>query len=337
MSDNSHIELGHGAGGRAMRSLIRDTIAPLLDNPHLSPLRDGAVLGLASSDIVFTTDSYVVHPVEFPGGDLGKLAICGTVNDLLVMGAEPRYLSLAFILEEGLPLELFARLLNSAAQTAREAGVQIVTGDTKVVPRGQCDLMFVNTSGIGLYPLGHGLCSAPVVAGDAIIVTGSLGDHAVAILNARDGISLDIPTLSDCAALTGLIGSVLTKHGGVKWMRDPTRGGAAAVLSELTEEFPLGVIIDEAAVPVASATMAVCELLGYEPLHLANEGKVIMVVERESADVVLDTLRRHPQGVQAARIGTLTSDMPRMVRVRTAAGGMRRLQRPAGELLPRIC
>jgi hydrogenase expression/formation protein HypE len=337
MSSNSYIELGHGAGGRVMRSLIRDIIAPALDNPLLAPLRDGARLSLPGTDAVFTTDSYVIQPLVFPGGDLGKLAVCGTVNDLLVMGAEPKYLSLALILEDGLPLATLRMVLESAAAAARTAGVQIVTGDTKVVPRGACDQMFVNTAGIGNYPLGYGLDADTPMAGDKIIVSGTLGDHAIAVLGARDGVKLAIPIRSDCAALTELIGRVLRAHTCVKWMRDPTRGGAAAVLTELTEEFPVGVMVDEAALPVRAAVQGVCELLGYEPLHLANEGKVIMVVAHAAADAVLSTMRAHADGRDAAIIGTITADAPGMVRVQTTAGGLRRLQRPAGELLPRIC
>ena len=320
-----------------MRALIRDIIAPRFESPHLAPLRDGARLGLPGTEIVFTTDSYVVQPIDFPGGDLGTLAVCGTVNDLLVMGARPRFLSLALIIEEGLPLATLQRILESIARTARVAGVEIVTGDTKVVPRGHCDQLFINTAGIGSYPLGFGLCPDPVAPGDAIIVSGTLGDHAIAILSARDGLALNIPTRSDCAPLTDLISAALTAHSGIKWMRDPTRGGVAAVLSELCEEFPLGVQIDETALPVQPATTAVCELLGYEPLHLANEGKVIMVVDRDSAPQVLATLRAQSDGANAAVIGELSSDLPGMVRLKTAAGGIRRLQRPAGELLPRIC
>lgn len=320
-----------------MRTLIRDMFAAKLNNSELAKLADGARLTLQQSEIVFTTDSYVVQPIEFAGGDLGKLAVCGTVNDLLVMGAEPRYLSLAFILEEGLELSVLERLVESVAVTAKRAGVEIVTGDTKVVPRGQCDRVFINTAGIGSVPHGLGLSADPIEEGDVIIVSGTIGEHAIAILGAREELKFESHVRSDCAPLVELIGALLKRHTGVKWMRDPTRGGMAAVLDELSQEQDCGVLIRETAVPVRSETKAVCELLGFDPMHLANEGKVVMVVAQSQANEILNTMQACQDGVHAAQIGEITRDNAGLVRVVTEFGGIRRLQRPSGELLPRIC
>ena len=277
------------------------------------------------------------RPVEFPGGNIGKLSICGTVNDLAVMGARPLYLSAGFILEEGFDKNVLERIVVSAAETARRAGVEIVTGDTKVVQHGDCDGIFINTAGIGIRPLGKGLSVEPIAPGDVIIISGSAGDHGIAILAAREGLDFQVSIESDCAPLNDLIGMVLQECGGVKWMRDPTRGGVAAVLTELVEENAYGALIYETEIPVKEEVNAVCELLGFDPLHLANEGKVILVVKEEDSELALAKLRRHPLGNSAAIIGRVTEEGAGYVRVETEVGGIRRLQRPAGELLPRIC
>ncbi len=337
MFTDGRITLDHGAGGTTMRNLIQDVFMKSFDNPELSALADGAKLTLPSAQIVFTTDSYVVQPLVFPGGDLGKLAVCGTVNDLLVMGAQPLYLSLGMIIEEGLPLELLKKIVSSIAQTAVEANVAIVTGDTKVVPRGQCDQLFINTSGIGSLPLGNGLSAEPIMAGDAIIVSGTLGDHAMAILSARNGLTVSHSLVSDCAPLVELIGAVLKTHTTVKWMRDATRGGVAAVLDELSSGFLCGIEIHESRIPSADATRAICELLGFDPLHLANEGKIVAVVAKEHAESVIATMRATNHGKNASIIGEVISNGKPGVRVVTSSGGTRKLQRPSGELLPRIC
>lgn len=331
------ITLDHGAGGTTMRGLIQDLFLKSFDNTELSALADGAKLSLPTSQIVFTTDSYVVQPLFFPGGDLGKLAVCGTVNDLLVMGAKPLYLSLGIIIEEGLPFDLLAKIVSSIAQTVAVANVAIVTGDTKVVPRGQCDQLFINTSGIGSLPLGMGLSSEPVKAGDAIIVSGTLGDHAMTILSARNGLTVSHKLESDCAPLVDMIGSVLNRHSTVKWMRDATRGGVAAVLDELSSAFQCGIEIHETQIPSADATRAICELLGFDPIHLANEGKIVAVVARDQADVIVNTMRATEHGKDATIIGEVIGHGKAGVRVVTASGGTRKLQRPSGELLPRIC
>lgn len=331
------VTLNHGAGGEIMRRFIRQLFAKHFDNPILMTLADAALVNLDGRRLAFTTDSYVVKPVEFPGGDIGKLSVCGTVNDLLVMGARPLYLSAGFILEEGFDLQILERLVVSAAQAARSAGVEIVAGDTKVVPRGGCDGVFINTSGIGVCPLGQGLAERPIQPGDKVLISGTVGDHGIAVLNARENLKFQTSVVSDCAPLNDIILSVLLESSGVKWMRDPTRGGLAAVLTELVELGPFGVMVSEIDIPVRDDVLAVCELLGFDPLHLANEGKVMMVVEGGQERRVLDVLRSHPLGRRAAIIGDVTANGAGYVRVKTSVGGVRRLQRPSGELLPRIC
>jgi hydrogenase expression/formation protein HypE len=337
MVNDKIVTLGHGAGGETMRRFIRDLFLRHFANPTLNALTDAALVDVDVKRLAFTTDSYVVKPLEFPGGDIGKLSVCGTVNDLAVVGARPLYLSAGFLIEEGFDLVLLERIVHSMAESARAAGVQIVTGDTKVAGRGECDGLFINTSGVGVCPLGRGLSERPIADGDAIILSGTLGDHGVAILGAREHLSFQTETSSDCAALNGLIGGVLEISASVKWMRDPTRGGLAAALSELVEGRGFGAIIDETALPVREQVRAVCELLGFDPLHLANEGKVVAVVEARDAELVLQAMRGHEFGREAELIGRITADGAGAVRVQTEAGGVRRLQRPAGELLPRIC
>lgn len=332
-----HVTLSHGAGGAAMQQFIQRMFVERFGSPELLALTDAACLELPASRIAFTTDSYVVKPLEFPGGSIGKLAVCGTVNDLAVMGAQPVYLAAGFILEEGLPLALLERVVADMIATAAAANVAIVTGDTKVVPRGECDGLFINTTGIGVFPHGNPLNEQPIADGDAILISGTVGDHGIAILSAREGLKFDSHVVSDCAPLAGMIGGVLAATSGVKWMRDPTRGGLAAVLSELTAEQPFGALIRDTDVPVRDDVQSICELLGFDPVHLANEGKVVMVVTADAADAVLNCMRKHPLGTRAARIGTITAAGAGGVRVETVVGGIRRLQRPAGELLPRIC
>ena len=336
MKDNV-VNLSHGAGGEAMRRFIQSLFIDCFANPVLSTLDDAALIETDGNRLAFTTDSYVIKPLEFPGGDIGKLSVCGTVNDLVVMGARPVYLSIGFILEEGLDLGLLRRIVTSAADTARSSGVDIVTGDTKVVPRGECDGIFINTTGIGVIPLGNGLCANPFAPGDAILLSGTAGDHGIAVLSAREGLQFQTNIESDCAPLNDLLLAVLSVSSAVKWMRDPTRGGVAAVLSEMVESKPFGALIQESDVPVRDEVNAACELLGFDPLHLANEGKVVMVVKADEANRVLQLLRDHPLGSAAAIIGHITDKGVGQVRVQTAVGGVRRLQRPSGELLPRIC
>ncbi|RPH94643.1 hydrogenase expression/formation protein HypE [candidate division KSB1 bacterium] len=320
-----------------MRSFIKKLFVENFSNAALNSMADAALLEFSGKQLAFTTDSYVVKPLEFPGGNIGKLAVCGTVNDLAVMGAKPLALSTGFIIEEGFNIAALERIVLAMAETARAAGVQIVTGDTKVVARGEADGIFINTSGVGVYPLLYDLREKPVVAGDALLVSGTVGDHGIAILGARGNLSFKTSIRSDCAPLNGLIADILIHSSGVKWMRDPTRGGIAAVLTELAEEFKLDLLVREKDLPVRENVRAVCELLGFDPMHLANEGKVVAVVESAEAEKVLKTMRAHELGKEAAIIGHVAAIGTELVRVETEVGGVRRLQRPAGELLPRIC
>lgn len=329
--------MDHGAGGVTMRNLVHDKFVLRFGNAELKRMNDGACLTNDGNNIVFTTDSYLIQPIIFTGGDIGSLAVSGTVNDLLVMGAKPRWLSVGLIIEEGFSLDQLDIIIESMAETAELAEIEIVTGDTKVVPRGQCDSIFINTSGIGNVPLGYGVSPTPIKEGDVIICSGTVGDHAVSILSSRLNMQIAVDVKSDCAPLTRMIGKVLRSHNGVKWMRDPTRGGLAACLDEFSISTRCKVRIREHAIPVSPSTQAVCDLLGYDPIHLANEGKVMLVVDDHQADAILGTIQSTEQGRNAAIIGEVVSRGEAGVVVETAAGGLRRLRRPSGELLPRIC
>ena len=335
--DSEQILLGHGSGGKLTTQLIERTLLPAFRNPILDQLDDQAVLPVAGGRLAFTTDSYVVTPIFFPGGDIGELAVNGTVNDLAVGGARPLWLSLAFILEEGLPLAELERVVASIRGAAERAGVTVVTGDTKVVGRGSGDKVFINTSGIGLVRDGVTLGSAQVRAGDAILVSGSIGDHGVAILSARERLGLEGDLASDTAPLHELCAAVLDAFPGVHAMRDPTRGGVAATLVEIATRRKLGIDVDERAVPVKDVVRGACELLGLDPLLVANEGKLVVFVPEDGADRVLGAMRAHPLGRQSARIGRVGADHPGFVRLVTPIGGERILDLPFGESLPRIC
>lgn len=330
--------MGHGSGGRLTGQLIEELLLPALGNPTLAELDDSAVLDVgAGARIAFTTDSYVVTPIFFPGGDIGELAVHGTINDLAVAGARPLALSLAFILEEGLPLEDLRRVVDSARRAAARAGVPVVTGDTKVVGRGCADRLFVNTSGVGAVPAGLELGSARVRPGDAVLVSGTIGDHGVAILCERQGIELEGDVLSDTAALHELSAVLLAAAPHTHAMRDPTRGGVAATLVEIASRRRLGIDLDETAVPVRDEVRGACELLGLDPLLVANEGKLCAFVPEAEADAALEALRAHPLGRHAARIGRVTADHPGLVVAATAIGGRRIVDLPFAEPLPRIC
>jgi hydrogenase expression/formation protein HypE len=336
------ISLAHGAGGRAMRELITDLIAPTFDNGWLAPLEDQARFPYEQippgAQIAFTTDSYVVSPLAFPGGDIGTLAVCGTVNDLAVGGATPRWLSCGLILEEGLPIDTLAQVLASMARCARDAGVAIVTGDTKVVERGAADGLFINTAGIGTIPAGRSTGPRGVRAGDRLIVNGTLGDHGIAVLAARNELALQIPVQSDCAPLNHLVDAMFAAAPGLRWLRDCTRGGLATVANEFALEGRFQIRLDEVAVPVHDAVRGACEILGLDPLYLANEGKVAALVAREDADAVLAAMRAHPLGCAAAVVGeVLAGGHPGLVTLRSAFGGERVVDLLQGEQLPRIC
>lgn len=340
------IVLAHGGGGELMAGLIRDRFLPALHNEHLAPLTDGAVLPRPDSDLVFTTDSYVVTPLEFPGGDIGRLAVAGTINDLAVMGATPLALSLGLILEEGLPLAVLDRILDSIAVAAREAGVPIVTGDTKVIerrrapadtPNRPADGMFINTAGVGRLRAGVRLDVARVRPGDVLLINGTLADHGLAVMSVRHGLEFESALRSDAAPLNGLIDALLDSGADVKFMRDATRGGVAGVLADISAGAGVSLEVREEALPITLTARHAAEMLGLDPLTVANEGKVVCVVAAPSAPQAIAALRAHPLGRAAACIGTVTAAQPSLVELLTRAGGRRIVQRPYGEELSRIC
>ena len=334
------ILLAHGGGGKLSHQLIREVFLQRLRNPILENLDDAAVLPDSlpkGAKLAFTTDSYVVQPVFFPGGDIGKLAVSGTVNDLAMMGARPLYLSAGFILEEGFPIPDLEAILYSMARTAREAGVSIVAGDTKVVHKGSADGVFINTAGVGVIPPGVDLGSARVRPGDAVIVSGPVGDHGVAVMMQREGLQFTSELKSDCAPLNGLVEAILKASPQVHCLRDPTRGGLAAVLNEIASQAGVGIEIEEQAIPVREEVKGVCELLGIDPLYVACEGRLVAFVAEEDAPAVLEAMHRHPHGQGARLIGRTLTEHPGKVVMRTLLGSRRLLDMPAGEQLPRIC
>lgn len=326
------ITLDYGSGGRKTSALIEEIILPAFGNSALNAMGDGALIPGAER-LAFSTDSFVVTPLEFPGGDIGKLAVCGTVNDLAMCGAQPKYLSLSLIIEEGLPAETLRRIVLSAAAAAREAGVQIVTGDTKVVERGRGDGLYINTTGIGVvkYP---GLSPEAMRPGDAVLLSGTAGDHGTAVMLAR-GELMDGEVKSDCAALNGLAEAVLASGANVRVLRDPTRGGVATTLCEFAESAGLGIELNEWDIPVRRSVAAACALLGLDPLYSANEGKMLCVVPQEAAQTALEAMKTHPLGADAAIIGRVTEG--RRVTLNTRTGGARVLRKLSGAQLPRIC
>ena len=342
-SQYDHILLGHGSGGWLTNDLIQRLFVPAFGNDVLSALEDQATVRLGGDSgrpgprVAFTTDSYVVRPLFFPGGDIGKLAVYGTVNDLAVGGATPLYLSAAFILEEGLPLTDLKRIVESMSAACKEAGVALVTGDTKVVDRGKGDQVFITTSGIGVVPEGRALSIRSARPGDCIVVSGTIGDHGVAIMSVREGIEFETVLESDCAPLTDLIRVMFEACPGIRALRDPTRGGLGSVLNELATASGVGVQVNEDAVPVRDEVRGACEILGLDPLYVANEGKLIGVVPAEHVERVVAAMRAHPLGKNAAHIGEVVDEHPGMVVLRSRIGGERVVTLLAGEQLPRIC
>jgi hydrogenase expression/formation protein HypE len=336
-----HILLGHGSGGQLTAELIQRVFMPAFDNPVLAALEDQAVVSLGGNvngpRIAFTTDSFVVRPIFFPGGDIGRLAVHGTVNDLAVGGARPLFLSAAFILEEGLALADLKRIVLSMREACDEAGVTLVTGDTKVVDRGKGDQVFITTSGIGIIPEGRFLSIRAARPGDRVLVSGTLGDHGIAILSVREGIEFETVLESDSASLHDLTRVMLEAFPGVRCMRDPTRGGLSSALNELAAASRVGVELQEAAIPLRPEVRGACEMLGLDPLYVANEGKLIAVAPPEEADRLLEVMRGHPLGRNAALIGTVVAEHPGMVVLRSLVGGERVVTMLAGEQLPRIC
>jgi len=337
LRDYPQIVLGHGSGGRLSADLIQHLFVPLFDNPALASLNDQATLDLNGLRLAFTTDSFVINPLFFPGGDIGSLAVHGTVNDLAVSGATPLFLSAGFILEEGLAMDDLGRIVTSMGRAAREAGIQIVTGDTKVVEKGHGDGLFINTAGIGVIPAGVRIAADQARPGDVVIVSGTVGDHGMAIMSVREGLAFESALVSDSAPLHTLVAAMLDVTREIHCLRDATRGGVAAVLNELAAQSRAGIDLDEGAIPVRPAVQAACEMLGMDPLYVANEGKLVAIVPAEHADVVLDAMRRHPLGSEAAIIGRVVDEHPGMVVARTAIGGRRVVDMPLGEILPRIC
>jgi len=338
LADYPTIVMGHGGGGKLGYELVEYMFLPAFRNPALENLGDAAVFELHSGRLAMSTDSFVVQPLFFPGGSIGALAINGTVNDLAVSGAEPKFLSASFILEEGFPLAQLAAIVRAMADAADTAGVRIVTGDTKVVERGHGDGCYINTAGVGVLRPGVNVGPHRAQVGDAILVSGMIGDHGMAIMSVREGLEFESQIRSDCAALNGLIADVLDAVGtGVHAMRDPTRGGLASTLNEIAASSKVGMEIDEKKLPVRTEVQSACELLGLDPVYVANEGKAVFFVAAEASDQALAALRAHPLGVDAARIGHVTAQHPGMIVARTGMGANRVIAPQIGEQLPRIC
>ncbi len=331
------ILLGHGSGGKLSAELVRDIFLPAFRNPILGRLDDQAVLKFNGYRLAFTTDSFVVKPLFFPGGDIGSLAVHGTVNDLAMGGAMPLWLSVAFILEEGLPIEALRRVVESLAKAAAGAGVEVVTGDTKVVEKGKGDGVFINTTGVGMIPDGVILSADQARPGDRIILSGSLGEHGIAILAEREGLEFEGPIRSDSAPLHTLVRAMLEVTHGIHVLRDPTRGGLSSTLNEIAAQSGAGMMIDEGAIPIREEVKGACELLGLDPLYVANEGKLIAIVDPAVADRLVEAMRRHPLGAESRVIGTVNDGPAGMVTMRTVFGTTRIVDMLAGDQLPRIC
>lgn len=331
------ILLAHGSGGKATHQLIDELLVPRLSNTFLTELSDSALLPVGADKILFTTDAYVVDPPFFPGGDIGRLAVNGTVNDLAVCGGKPLYLSLSLILEEGFPLEKLDSIIRSIAGAAKESGVMVVTGDTKVVGRGCADKIFITTSGVAVPLTKTPLSIDGIRPGDAILLSGSIGDHGIAVMLEREGLELKSAIVSDTAPLNKMTARMLTEPDAVRFMRDPTRGGIATTLKEIALQSQLGVLINEEAVPVKPGVAGAAEILGLDPLYIANEGKLLAIVAPDKADKVLHILHGCKYGRDAAIIGTITKDSARKVILKTRVGGSRIVDMLAGEQLPRIC
>jgi hydrogenase expression/formation protein HypE len=331
------IQLAHGSGGKLSHDLVQQIMLPAFSNPALNLLHDGAQLPAGGGRIAFSTDSFVVKPRFFPGGDIGKLAVCGTVNDVAMNGALPHYLSAGFILEEGFPVDELRQIVASMGQAAIKAGVTIVTGDTKVVEKGAVDGIYINTSGLGFIPEGVTISPCRIKPGQDIFINGYIGDHSIAVMGERHGLTLPATVLSDCAPLAGLVKELLTAVPDIALLRDPTRGGVATTLNEIAGQAKVGIRMDETAIPVRPEVQAVCDILGFDPLYLANEGKVIVIAEPCYREKILAIMRSHQYGTQTRLIGTVVAQPAGQVGLQTAIGGMRLLDMLAGDQLPRIC
>ena len=337
ITDYKEIVLAHGSGGRLSHQLISKMIVPQFQNDLLAPMHDGAIFSLGEERLAFSTDSYVVSPIFFPGGDIGRLAVHGTVNDLAMCGARPLYLSVGFILEEGLPMEDFWRIVQSMRAAADEAGVQLVTGDTKVVDRGKADKIFISTAGVGVVPENVNIQPARAQPGDKVIMSGAMAVHGIAIMSVREGLEFETEIASDTAALNGLVQDLLAACDDVHVLRDPTRGGVTSAVTEIAQAAGVGIILHESSIPISEEVKGACEILGLDPLYVANEGKLIAVVAAEEAEIALAALRHHPLGKEAAIIGQVTTEHPGFVVMTTRVGGTRVVDMLSGEQLPRIC
>jgi hydrogenase expression/formation protein HypE len=336
-SDYPNVTLAHGGGGRLMQQLIEQTFLPAFTNPLLDQQHDAAVVEINGQRFAFTTDSYVVRPLFFPGGDIGTLAVNGTVNDLAMCGARPMWLSAGFIIEEGLPMETLTRVVQSMREAAAEAGVQIVTGDTKVVDKGKGDQLFINTAGVGV--LAHNVSINPrnIASGDAVLINGDLGRHGMAIMSVREGLEFESSITSDCASLAGLVAAMLDAEIGIHCLRDLTRGGLASALNEIAQTSGRGIEISEGAVPVDEQVQGACEILGFDPLYVANEGRFVAFVAARDRERAIEVMRSHPLGAGACAIGAVTDTSDPLVTMKSKIGASRILDMLSGEQLPRIC
>jgi hydrogenase expression/formation protein HypE len=330
------ILLAHGSGGKLSHDLVKQNFVPLFDNTFLNKLDDSAVFELKGR-LAFTTDSYVVNPIFFPGGDIGKLAVCGTVNDLAMMGAVPKYLSIALVIEEGLAMSDLKRIMESIKEAAQESGVMIVTGDTKVVNKGSADKLFINSAGVGIVPSGVDISGSNAKVGDKIILSGSIGDHGIAVISQREGLQFSSSVKSDCAPLNKLVAEMLDTGVEIHCMRDPTRGGLASTLNEFASSSNVGIRIEEKDILIREGVQAACELLGFDPLYVANEGKLVAVVSAGAAQKLVKAMRRNKYGKEAAIIGEVVAEHPGRVVMKTRMGASRIVDMLVGEQLPRIC
>lgn len=330
------ILLAHGSGGKLSHDLVKKNFIPLFSNPIIDKLDDSAVFDL-DGRLAFTTDSYVVSPLFFPGGDIGKLAVCGTINDLAMCGASPLYLSVSFIIEEGLPFSELEKITGSVREAATESGVKVVTGDTKVVNQGSMDKLFINTAGIGLVPPGVDVSGSNAIPGDKVILSGAIGDHGIAVMSQREGLRFQMPVKSDCAPLNILVSGMLRACHHIHCLRDPTRGGLATTLNELATQSGVGINIEEDKIPVHQSVNAACELMGFDPLYVANEGKLVAMVPPTHAEEILNVMKQNHYGSESAIIGEVVNEHPGRVTMKTILGTSRIVDMLTGELLPRIC
>jgi hydrogenase expression/formation protein HypE len=330
------ILLAHGSGGKLAHELVERNFVKAFANPFLAKLDDSAIIDF-SGRLAFTTDSYVVSPIFFPGGNIGKLAVCGTVNDLAMSGAKPLYLSLSFIIEEGLSQSELNEIVNSIQKAVQEAGVEIITGDTKVVHRGSADKLFINTAGVGMIPEGIDISGSNARPGDKVLLSGTIGDHGIAVLSQREGLSFHTQLESDCAPLGGLVTEMLNASPNIHCLRDPTRGGLATTLNELAEQSKVSIRIEEEKIPLREEVLGACEMLGFDPLYVANEGKLVAIVPEEDTDKVLKAMQENHYGKSAAIIGEVRAEHPGRVVMKTCLGASRIVDMLVGDLLPRIC